>query len=105
LLQVTIATNLAGRGTDILLGGNPKGLVGQLLEGKLLAELAPGGRPEAPGQQSPGSNRKRVARRVAARVLRLPAGFQIVEAAPGLLSYLHAFATGPSYTPIQGARL
>ncbi len=29
---VTIATNMAGRGTDILLGGNPDGLVEELLE-------------------------------------------------------------------------
>jgi len=28
---VTIATNMAGRGTDILLGGNPEGLVAQIL--------------------------------------------------------------------------
>jgi hypothetical protein len=41
-LQVTVATNLAGRGTDILLGGNPKGLVQQLLENKLLPLLAHG---------------------------------------------------------------
>ena len=37
-----MATNLAGRGTDILLGGNPKGLVQQLLENKLLPLLAHG---------------------------------------------------------------
>jgi preprotein translocase subunit SecA len=29
---VTISTNMAGRGTDILLGGNPEALAGQLLE-------------------------------------------------------------------------
>lgn len=28
---VTIATNMAGRGTDIILGGNPRGLVQGLL--------------------------------------------------------------------------
>lgn len=28
---VTIATNMAGRGTDIVLGGNPKGLALQVL--------------------------------------------------------------------------
>ena len=38
--QVTIATALAGRGTDILLGGNPKGLVQMLLENRLLERLA-----------------------------------------------------------------
>ena len=32
--NVTIATNMAGRGTDILLGGNPDGLVDDLLEAK-----------------------------------------------------------------------
>ncbi len=37
-----MATNLAGRGTDILLGGNPKGLVLQLLENKLLGIMAAG---------------------------------------------------------------
>jgi preprotein translocase subunit SecA len=31
---VTIATNMAGRGTDILLGGNPDGLVEEILEKK-----------------------------------------------------------------------
>jgi len=31
---VTIATNMAGRGTDIVLGGNPAGLAGELLAGK-----------------------------------------------------------------------
>jgi preprotein translocase subunit SecA len=31
---VTIATNMAGRGTDIVLGGNPEGLARQLLKGK-----------------------------------------------------------------------
>ncbi|KAL4419083.1 hypothetical protein ABPG77_002224 [Micractinium sp. CCAP 211/92] len=39
--SITIATNLAGRGTDILLGGNPKGLVQMLLENKLLGLMAP----------------------------------------------------------------
>ncbi|MBC8161144.1 MAG: SEC-C domain-containing protein, partial [Roseiflexaceae bacterium] len=32
LSAVTIATNMAGRGTDILLGGNPDGLVDDILE-------------------------------------------------------------------------
>ena len=31
---VTIATNMAGRGTDIVLGGNPEGLTRQMLKGK-----------------------------------------------------------------------
>jgi preprotein translocase subunit SecA len=31
---VTIATNMAGRGTDIVLGGNPEGLARQVLKGK-----------------------------------------------------------------------
>ena len=31
---VTIATNMAGRGTDIILGGNPEGLLKELLQGK-----------------------------------------------------------------------
>ncbi len=31
---VTIATNMAGRGTDIILGGNPEGLARQALKGK-----------------------------------------------------------------------
>ncbi len=31
---VTIATNMAGRGTDIVLGGNPEGLSGELLKKK-----------------------------------------------------------------------
>src|SRR6266581_8653417 len=31
---VTIATNMAGRGTDILLGGNPAGLASELLHRK-----------------------------------------------------------------------
>ncbi len=32
--EVTIATNMAGRGTDIVLGGNPEGLARQALKGK-----------------------------------------------------------------------
>lgn len=32
--SVTIATNMAGRGTDIILGGNPEGLARQFLAGK-----------------------------------------------------------------------
>jgi preprotein translocase subunit SecA len=35
--SVTIATNMAGRGTDILLGGNPDGLLEELLEAQGLA--------------------------------------------------------------------
>jgi preprotein translocase subunit SecA len=31
---VTVATNMAGRGTDILLGGNPDGLVDDILAAK-----------------------------------------------------------------------
>lgn len=41
-LQITIATSLAGRGTDILLGGNPKGLTLQALGHQLLPLLAGG---------------------------------------------------------------
>jgi preprotein translocase subunit SecA len=29
---VTISTNMAGRGTDILLGGNPEGLAAEMIE-------------------------------------------------------------------------
>ena len=32
--SVTIATNMAGRGTDIVLGGNPEGLARELLKDK-----------------------------------------------------------------------
>ena len=41
--SVTIATNMAGRGTDILLGGNPDGLVEELLaqQGIKLEEATP----------------------------------------------------------------
>src|SRR5512135_3453763 len=35
---VTIATNMAGRGTDIVLGGNPEGLARQSLRGKEYAK-------------------------------------------------------------------
>src|SRR5262249_41683522 len=40
---VTIATNMAGRGTDILLGGNPDGLVEEILakQGVTLEEASP----------------------------------------------------------------
>ncbi|MCA9934636.1 MAG: SEC-C domain-containing protein [Anaerolineales bacterium] len=42
---VTISTNMAGRGTDILLGGNPEGMAAEILEDELfdrpmLAQLA-----------------------------------------------------------------
>lgn len=37
---VTIATNMAGRGTDILLGGNPPGLARDLLERAVLGALS-----------------------------------------------------------------
>ena len=33
--QVTISTNMAGRGTDILLGGNPEGLAAESLENEM----------------------------------------------------------------------
>ena len=33
---VTISTNMAGRGTDILLGGNAEGLAAQTLEDRLI---------------------------------------------------------------------
>ena len=39
---VTIATNMAGRGTDIVLGGNPSGLCRSYLERLLLPQLSPG---------------------------------------------------------------
>lgn len=42
-MQITIATAMAGRGTDILLGGNAKGLTQMALENKLLPVLAQGG--------------------------------------------------------------
>ncbi|PID86373.1 MAG: hypothetical protein CSB13_03865 [Chloroflexi bacterium] len=32
---VTISTNMAGRGTDILLGGNPEGMAAEMMEAKL----------------------------------------------------------------------
>ena len=40
--RVTIATNVAGRGTDIILGGNPKGLATSALEDLALPFLALG---------------------------------------------------------------
>lgn len=39
---ITIATNMAGRGTDIVLGGNPTGLARLYLERLLLPKLSPG---------------------------------------------------------------
>ncbi|MFM2309227.1 MAG: hypothetical protein RLY87_1348 [Chloroflexota bacterium] len=36
---VTIATNMAGRGTDILLGGNPDGLVEEILEERKISPV------------------------------------------------------------------
>jgi len=39
---VTIATNMAGRGTDIVLGGNPPGLARLYLERLLLPRLSEG---------------------------------------------------------------
>ena len=40
--RVTIATNMAGRGTDIILGGNPKGLASAALEDLALPFLSLG---------------------------------------------------------------
>jgi preprotein translocase subunit SecA len=42
---VTISTNMAGRGTDIMLGGNPLALAHDILERHLLAELSMGAPP------------------------------------------------------------
>ena len=39
---ITIATNMAGRGTDIILGGNPKGLAQLALENTILPTMVPG---------------------------------------------------------------
>lgn len=47
---VTIATSMAGRGTDILLGGNPKVLTQLELELSLLPALTQGGRSSSGGQ-------------------------------------------------------
>lgn len=40
--MITIATNMAGRGTDIILGGNPKGLAELALENSILPILLSG---------------------------------------------------------------
>jgi preprotein translocase subunit SecA len=40
--MITIATNMAGRGTDIILGGNPKGLAELALENAVLPILLTG---------------------------------------------------------------
>ena len=49
---VTIATNMAGRGTDILLGGNPDFLAKELLRKKGLdPALAPPSDRQAPGKR------------------------------------------------------
>jgi preprotein translocase subunit SecA len=40
--SLTISTSMAGRGTDILLGGNSKGLTLQALRNKMLRVLARG---------------------------------------------------------------
>jgi preprotein translocase subunit SecA len=48
---ITIATNMAGRGTDILLGGNPEAMAKDALaeERAKVAETASDGQPAAPG--------------------------------------------------------
>jgi preprotein translocase subunit SecA len=48
---ITIATNMAGRGTDILLGGNPEAMAKEALaeERAKLAETVDGAQPAAPG--------------------------------------------------------
>lgn len=40
--MVTIATRMAGRGTDILLGGNPRGLVENVLYSSIFTRCIPG---------------------------------------------------------------
>src|SRR5262249_46558846 len=47
---VAIATNMAGRGTDILLGGNPDFLARQLLAGAKSEEVTPAQTEEAAGK-------------------------------------------------------
>lgn len=39
---ITVATSMAGRGTDIILGGNPKGLVALELDHLLLPHIVRG---------------------------------------------------------------
>ena len=59
--SVTVATNMAGRGVDILLGGNPEGLAKRDLSAEGLEETTPEGAP-APGRahgQAPGRHRRR----------------------------------------------
>ncbi len=40
--SITIATNMAGRGTDIILGGNPKGLAHMALQDTILPSMLSG---------------------------------------------------------------
>ena len=47
--QITIATNMAGRGTDIILGGNPKGLAQMALEYMVYSVLLSGAQPHSCG--------------------------------------------------------
>ncbi len=51
---MTIATNMAGRGTDIILGGNPEGLTRQALMRLVYRRLLRGGFGGEGGQNGTG---------------------------------------------------
>jgi hypothetical protein len=69
--SVTIATNMAGRGTDIILGGNPEGLAQLALLRLVYRRLAPVAHGAPPGA-APGHEEDDVAAAAAAGALGVP---------------------------------
>jgi preprotein translocase subunit SecA len=77
---VTIATNMAGRGTDILLGGNPEGLADAMLCERGFDPALPAGAEVEEGQLAPATKADREAALEEARAITARERDQVVAA-------------------------